>query len=77
MFGKRKWLAFEAVSKCGWGATLRMVVLMASTFVFSGSLLGLIVLLTEHHAAWLLVCHHSPDTVRRWLGNQCASGARP
>jgi hypothetical protein len=76
LFGRWRWQAYESASKSGWGATIRLVVLMAAGFLFSGSLFGLIVLVVEHHTAWPLVCQHTPGSVRHWLGARCHTPRR-
>jgi hypothetical protein len=70
MFGKWPWRAYEA-ARISWGTTLRLVVLMAAAFIFSGSLVGVILVMIDHQTALLKVCHHSPDTVRHWQGAWC------
>jgi fatty acid desaturase len=71
LFGRWRWQAYESASQGGWGATIRMVVLMAAGFLFSGSLFGLVVLVIGHHMAWPLVCQHTPASVHHWLGARC------
>jgi hypothetical protein len=62
MFGKWKWFVFLVAAQ-DWGTTGRLILLMAASFLFAGSAVGLVVVLIDHHAWHLLstlLSHHAP-----------------